>query len=271
MSYNNFKQVYWSKYIQGELEAQCVLAESCDYSFEGEIAHGEKLKILGLGRPTISTYTGGDIGSPESVVDSSVTLAIDQARYFNFKLGDIDKIQSTPGVMEALTREGCAALAEERDKFVAGLYADAGSTSSSTSVTTADHAKAALDAAFTYLWNNNVRASDEVSIIVTPWFYTLIKDKLTELYTDNVELINQGALSVYNGGKIKLSNNLHNDGTDDYMIVKTKRAVAFAGVISSTEAYRPQGDFADALKGLDVFGAKVVRPKEMYVLKAHNS
>ena len=70
---------------------------------------------------------------------------------------------------------------------------------------------------------------------------------------------------------VKISNNLHNDGTDDYLMVRTRRAVAFAGQISETEAYRPAGRFQDAVKGLDVYGAKVVRPNEMAAIKVHNS
>ena len=46
---------------------------------------------------------------------------------------------------------------------------------------------------------------------------------------------------------------------------------AHAGQINETEAYRPEGLFKDAVKGLDTYGAKVVRPKELYVVKAHNS
>ncbi len=46
MSYQNFKPDFWSKYIQGELGKLCVLHEDCDYTFEGEIKYGERIKIL---------------------------------------------------------------------------------------------------------------------------------------------------------------------------------------------------------------------------------
>ena len=68
---------------------------------------------------------------------------------------------------------------------------------------------------------------------------------------------------------LQFANNLYNDGTDDYMMIRTKRAIAFAGAIDETEAYRPESFFADAVKGLNVYGAKIVRPKELYVIKAH--
>ena len=130
-------------------------------------------------------------------------------------------------------------------------------------------AKAALDDAFVWLWNNDVKINDEVVITLTPWFYNLFKDSLTALYTDNVELIRKGVVGMYNAAMVKISTNLYNDGTDDYMMIRTKKAIAFAGQINETEAYRPEQLFKDAVKGLDTYGAKVVRPKELYVVKAH--
>ena len=53
------------------------------------------------------------------------------------------------------------------------------------------------------------------------------------------------------------------------MMIRTKKAIAFAGQINETEAYRPEQLFKDDVKGLDTYGAKVVRPKELYVVKAH--
>ena len=108
-----------------------------------------------------------------------------------------------------------------------------------------------------------------MTITVSPFFYQLFRDALTELKTNNDELIKKGVVGMYDNCKVKLSNNLYNDGTDDYMLVRTKRAIAFAGGIDETEAYRPESFFADAVKGLNVYGGKIVRPKELYVIKAH--
>lgn len=271
MAYSNFKQTFWSKHIQTQLEKNCVLLEDCDYSFEGEVKHGEKIKILGVGRPKIATYDGSDIGIAETVSDSSVDLLIDQAKYFNFMVDDVDKAQGTPGLMEALSMESSKALAQHRDSYVASLYKDAGKMSASTAVSDSQTAKRLVDEAFEELWTKGVKLGPDVTIILTPWFYNLFKDALTNIHTDNMELISKGIIGLYNGAAVKISNNLANDGTDDCMFVKTKRAIAFAGQIRSMEAYRPEGLFADALKGLDVYGAKVVKPEEMYVIKAHRS
>jgi len=271
MSYNNFKPTFWSKHIQHELEKFTVMVEDCNRKFEGELKYNEKVKILGVGRPTLGDYTGADIGAPENVEDSSVYLTAEKAKYFNFGIDDVDKAQAKPGLMEALMDESSRALAEARDSYVASKSVDAGAFSTSAAITTSTNAKKAVDDAFEELWSNGVKLKSEVVITICPWFYNLFKDKLTELYTNNVELIRKGIIGMYNGAMVKLSNNLYNDGTDDYIMIRTKNAIAFASQIQKTEAYRPQGLFCDAVKGLDVYGAKVVRPKEMFVIKGRKA
>jgi hypothetical protein len=46
-------------------------------------------------------------------------------------------------------------------------------------------------------------------------------------------------------------------------MIRAKRAIAFAQPLTHTEAYRPEKKFADAVKGFILYGAKVVRPKEI--------
>lgn len=264
MSYANFKPTIWSKHIQHELKKFTVLEGDCDYQFKGEVGKGKTVKILGVARPTIGDYTGAPIGAPEAVPDSSVFLAIDQAKFFNFAVDDVDEAQATEGLMSALMTESTRAMAEERDKYIASLAPQAGGKSAAAAITTSDAAKKAVDAAFVYLWDNGVSTKDQVDIYVTPWFYNLFKDRLVELKTDNDELIRKGILGLYNGAQVKMSNNLYNDGTNDHLIIKTRKAIAFASGIDEVEAYRPEELFSDAVKGLNTFGGKVVRPKEMY-------
>ena len=46
-------------------------------------------------------------------------------------------------------------------------------------------------------------------------------------------------------------------------LARTRRAIAFAEQLSEIEAYRPEKRFADAVKGLHLYGAKVVYPNEL--------
>src|SRR5574344_2188904 len=106
MIYSNFKPVVWSKYIQLELPKFTVFKQDCDFKFEEEAKQGKRVKILNVGKPTIKDYVPNtDIDSPERVPDASTYLDIDQYKYFNYGIDDIDKAQAQEGVMEALQTE----------------------------------------------------------------------------------------------------------------------------------------------------------------------
>lgn len=78
MAYENFIPTVWAEAINRELEKALVYAEGCNRQYDGEVkAMGDTVRILGVGRPTITTTTDKAItlSAPESVEDSSVTLA----------------------------------------------------------------------------------------------------------------------------------------------------------------------------------------------------
>lgn len=267
MAYTNFKQTFWSKHIQHELEKKAILAEYTNREFQGEAKHGNQVKILGVGRPSIGNYVGTDIGTPETVQDSSVFLTIDKAKYFNFMVDDIDKAQTVPGLMESLMEEATLAMALQIDSDIAALAVGAGAASASTQVTTAAGAKTLIDAAILSLRENDVQISADVVMELPPFMYQLMKDKYIELDTANSEMMKKGIMGFYDNVRVRVSNNLYNDGTDYYAMVRTKKAIAYVNQIDKVEPYRPEGLFSDAIKGLNVYGMKVVRPKELYAIK----
>ena len=269
MAYGQFKQTFWSKMIQHELEKKAILADFCNRKFEGEVEHGKTVKILGVGKPTIGTYAGTDIGAPENVGDTSVFLTIDQTPFFNFQVDDVDKAQSVPGLMEALMKEATIAMGLKVDSYIAEQAKNAGTLSATTEIKTAAAAKTAIDAGILTLRENDVPIGEEVVIEIPPWVYQLLKDKYIELDTANSEMMAKGIVGYYDSARVRVSNNLYNDGTDYYGMVRTKNAIAYANQIQKVEPYRPHGLFSDAVKGLNVFGAKVVRPKELYAIKCH--
>lgn len=234
-----------------------------------EAKFGNQVKILGVGRPSVGDYTGASIGDPEEVADSSVFLTIDKAKYFNFAVDDVDKAQSVPGLMEALMKEATKAMALTIDSHIASMAVNAGAFSGSLKIATAAEAKAAIDAGILNLREADVQIDDEVVMEIAPWMYQLLKDKYIELDTANSEMMKKGIVGYYDNVRVRVSNNLYNDGTDFYGMIRTKNAIAYVNQIDKVEAYRPATSFKDAVKGLNVFGSKVVRPKELYVIKAH--
>lgn len=272
MAYDNFKPVILAANILQDKQKLVTFATTCNTSYRGEAKLGRTVQINDIGRPTITPYVAGTpLGEPEVVAGDKVLLKIDQADSFNYMLNDIDDAQSAGDILKALSIGSARALAESEDNFIAKMCAtEAGSTKlEKSAITTSKAMKTAIDEGFEALWGNSVSHKDDVTMFLPPWAYTLFKDQLVELKTDNDELIAQGVLGTYNHAKIKLSNNLYNDGTDDYIIIKTHEAFAYVSGLDKVETYRPEKHFADAVRGLHTYGGKLVRPKELVVISAH--
>ena len=86
----NFKPMFWSKYCQTELKKDLILANWCDYQFEGELKLGERLKIVGAVRPTIQKYIPGKDLVIEHLGDNSQYLDVTEADAFSFDVDDVD-------------------------------------------------------------------------------------------------------------------------------------------------------------------------------------
>lgn len=285
MSYANFIPTVWNEQIDRELERLCVFVEDCNRKYEGKVKEkGESVKILGVGKPTIRSIAksarNNDIEAAEEIEDTSIIMQINQIRYFNYKIGDIDKAQAIGGVMEALQEETSEGLANEVDTYVANLakkdeavkiYATAPKVVSGTAGQGEVNVLDALDLAAQKLYENDVKQSTKIVATVTPRFFTKFRKDYASKDTDNSDILKNGKVAMYGNLTIKMSNNVAKartttDGDTDLIQVKTQRAIAFAKPLTHTEAYRPEKGFADAVKGFILFDAKIVRPKEMFIL-----
>lgn len=266
----NFKPMYWSKYCQTELKKDLILANWCNYQFDGEAKKGARLKIVGAVRPKIQTYIPGKDLEIENLGDNSQYLDINQYKAFAFEVDDVDRAQSVPGYLETEFDEAKEALAEDYDKFVGTLAkgALANMKSASTDISEETSPFATINAGLVKLYKNGVTTKTELAADLNPEHITLCREKLQSLFTDNVEYIKRGAVGKYNNCFLRMSNNLYNDGTNDWEMIRTKKAIAVANGIDKVEKARKEKGFADIIKGLHVYGGKLVRPKELYVILA---
>lgn len=272
MAYTNFIPAVWSEAINRELERQCVFAQDCNRIYEGEISRkGDSVHILGVGKPTIKSIeranASGEIDAAEEIEDTSTILTVNQIRYFNYKVGDIDKAQAVGGLMDALSKETSEGLANEMDKYIANMVLDsevAKLTSADTVITSAN-VLSTIDDAIEKLQENDVSFSGGVVMTVSPRFYKFFKQAYIGKDTDNSAMLENGKVAMYGNVTVKLSNNVakSNSGATDNIMIRTKRAIAFVNPLTHTEAYRPEKSFADAVKGFALFDGKVVRPKEI--------
>lgn len=268
----HFQQTIWSASILRSLQTITSLRNHCNFQYEKDSKNAKEVKILSVNRPTIRKYVPGTALVRESAGDGSQLLKLDQYYYFNFEVEDIVKAQSVPGLMEALTDEASQGLALEGDKYVAEVIkeaADGGEVASSTSIIslTNKNAMESVEAGFTKLYENNCKVTDTYYLEVAPAVFTTYRQQLTELSTNNPEILKKGAVGKINNAFVCIENCLAEGEGCYYNILRTDKAVAFAEQIEKVEHYRPEDAFTSAVKGLYVFGAKVVRPEEIYVLK----
>ena len=281
MSVQHFIQTIWSKKIQDDLEEKCKLVQDCTSEYEGDCKYAQTVKILAVGEPTIGNYIGQDI-TIEEMTDSSQDLVIDVQKYFAFEVKDVDKAQSVPGLPEKYQQKSMRKLALYREKFVGALVAGKAQSSAdeeagndtykpgATNVITAagktkGNIKTAIDDAIVMLREKNF---DDAGVIeIDPRSYKTFKDELIELKTANDELIKKGVVGQYDSYNVKSTNNVYRDGTHVYCIVRSDKAIAFAGQINEVEAGRMEKRFSDYIRGLDTYGAKIIAQDELVCVK----
>ena len=265
MAVTNFIQTIWSKKIQDDLELKCKLVDNCLREYEGDCKYARSVKILGVGEPTISAYSGTTPLNYERMSDRGQTLTIDQQYSFSFLVDDVDQAQSVPGLAEKYQEKAVHGLAVKRDAYIASLIKGVTTNVTTAEDNTREKIKAAIDEAIVALRERNF---DEEGVIeITPAVYNLFKNELITLSTNNPEYIKKGIVGVYDDFKVIMSNGLAKDSSYAYCCVRGKKAIAFAGQINEVEAGRHQDYFADYIRGLDTFGAKVIDEARIQVVK----
>lgn len=280
MSIRNFVPVVWCAQILENLNKAHVYVNLMNRDYEGEIKNfGDTVKINQLGRITVKEYVKGqDMEDPEAITGEQQTLVIDQARYINFEIEDIDNAQTNPKLMAEATAEAAYEMAEDSDEFAANLmYLGASADNAIGSddepvVITAENAYEKLVDLGVKLTKRNVRRTGRW-VVVPPEYegFMLKDDRFVKGGTDfTKEKLENGLVAKAAGFEIYVSNNVPNtDGAKYKIIAGTKQGASFAEQILKLEAYRPHKRFSDALKGLHVFGAKVVQKDCLAVLTAN--
>lgn len=285
MSLENFIPSVWAAKLLVALRTSLVYGQPgvINRDWEGEIRdQGDTVRINMVGDPTISDYTkNSDMSGPEALTDAQLTLRITQAKSFNFAVDDIDQLQQKPQVMgEASGRAGYG-LKKVADSFVASLYTDAASGnfigsdgSPKTDLATAGKAYEYLLALGTKLDESDTPEEGRW-VVIPPWYEEklLLDDRFVKSGTEGGEqrLLN-GQVKRAAGFNILKSNQVPTVSGDKFKVIAGhEMAWSYAEQIAKTEGYRPEKRFSDALKGLHVYGAKVLRPDNLAVLVANRA
>lgn len=273
MSLNNFIPVLWSARLLNTLNNAHVFANVVNTDYEGEIsAQGDQVKINSIGEVTISDYTkNSNLSDPEALDAVQTILEIDQAKSFNFQVDDIDAAQQKPKVMDSAMQEAGWGLANEADKLIAGFYTSAHAEVEKDKIVDdePENTYEVLAEAAEKLDEKNVPREGRW-VVVPPFFNAgMVLAGLMETAgsaSAEFEKAN-GYLTRLLGFDIWVSNNLTVSGGYTYGMAGSRKAISYAEQILDIEAYRPEKRFANAVKGLHVYGAKVVYPNALVRLK----
>lgn len=281
MAVDTFIPEVWSADLMVALRGAQVFGQTpvINRDYEGEISsYGDTVHIGSLGRPTVSTYQKNVTNiNPETLATTDQTLLVDQSKYFSFEVDDVDKRQARDGgrLLNQAADEAAFAVADVIDLFIAGLLTtNAGNVITPGTASTPDAAYKIILALKLTLDKAKVPTAGRW-VVVSPEFYALILQDNRFIdaaaYGSNTALLN-GEVGRILGFQVMVSMNLPQGtaGTapavSNFVVAGHGMATTFAEQISEIEAYRPQNSFGDAIKGLHLYGAKVVRPEALAVM-----
>lgn len=279
MAFANFIPEIWSARLLEHLDKTHVYANLMNRDYEGEIkAYGDTVHINQIGDITISSYTGEDIAAPEELDSTQTDLVIDQARSFNFQIKDLDNAQSNPKLMDAAMQRASYGINDAVDAYLADLLANGakntiGSNTTPIVPTSAD--------AYDYLVDLGVALTEANVptigrwVVVPAWYHgLLLKDeRFVGNGTDfSAAILQNGLVGAAAGFQVYISNNVPVTSSKNYKVLAgTAAAGSYAEQLVEMEAYRRESNFADAVKGLHVCGAKVVQPSALAMLVCSKS
>jgi hypothetical protein len=279
MAITRFKPEIWSANLLVALRKALVYAGPTvvNRDYEGEIRNaGDTVRITTVGDPTIGTYVPNVTAIvPEELTDAQRTLVVDQLKYWSFYVDDVDDLQALGNVMPQTMSRAAYKLADGVDQYVASLYTQvqtANVLNSGSAITLTALSTSAVED----FWNKIVLPLkvklDEANapydgrwMVIPPWAegYLLASSLFTRVdASGSDEALRNGIVGRGAGFDFLKSNNVPIPSGSDYIILSgTNDAISFAEQANKTEAFRPEAKFADAVKGLMIYGAKMLRPE----------
>lgn len=280
MSFETFIPEVWAAELLTSLKKSLVFAgpDVANRNYEGEISEaGDTVTINSISRPTIAPYVKNVTSiTPENLSTAQRKLTVDQAFYFAFEVDDIDRRQMAGDALPEAISEAGYGLADTADQYVEALIGASVASANAlttTSITTGALAYTNLIRLKVALDNANVPDDGRRYVVVPPWYHGLLLDEAKFVANpqnpDGAQALMNGQVGRAAGFSIKVSNNCALVTGDDYRVTAGHpMATAYAEQINSVKPYEPEDAFSDAIKGLHLYGAKVIRPTAVATLTA---
>jgi hypothetical protein len=267
MGLDTFIPSLWAGQLLSPLYKSLVFGSVVNRDYEGEIRQfGDSVRINEIGDINVNSYTKYGALTWQELSSAQKILLIDQAKSFSFAVDDIDMAQSKPKVMGEAMSRAAYAIADTIDQHIAGLYTDAGITLTATTVTTTN--VLSWIAKFGEELNDNNVPTAGRFLILPPGLVTKILLTVSGgVSTDAVpketspgQIANGFVGNIY-GFNILMSNNVQQSSAGVYQpLALVRQAISYAGQLAKIDAVKRESYFDEGIKGLYVYGSKVVRP-----------
>lgn len=273
MAIANFIPELWEAQMLERWENEKVFAALLDRHYEGIATKGNTVHITGVTPPSIKDYkAAGRTTSADAISDTGVDLLIDQEKNFDFYVDDIDRVQAA-GSLEDYTDAAADALVEDADQFIANLLVDEGAELPYVDLTTGDLAFNVFRDANKQLTKNKAPGAGRIAV-VNPEFAALLLGADSKLTSVDTSGDNGGLRTATIGGLLRFrvveSNNLP-ESDQPQAVFFHPTAAAYVSQIDTVEALRADNRIADRVRGLHVYGGKVVRPTGVLVFNSQGS
>lgn len=269
-----FKPELWSKLLLRDIMDYGVMLDCVNRNWEGEIKNqGDTVHIQAIGDINVSTYSDSTPITYQDPDGDSLTLLIDQQKYFAFKVNDIDKVQSNVELMTKYTNKSKKSIVNVKDAYLhsLGMAGAAAANQAGTTAVTPETIYGLLTDMFTLLSRSNALDKQGLGedgkrpfLILPPEVIAVIKksEEAKHATTLGDQTIRKGAIMQYAGFDIKQATTVKNS-SGFAILAGTAEGITYADQITKIESLRDKDSFGDYVRGLYVYGAKVVEPKAL--------
>lgn len=269
----NFIPEVFSKLLQAKFYSSSVLPNISNTDYEGEISgQGDKVVIRTVPAVTINDYAGSI--TTQELTTAKVELLIDKAKYYSFKVDDVLAAQADINLLESASSDAAEGMrVAVETQVLSSVVTGATTIGAQTTISASNILTSILDQA---------KALDELNIpeegrfiVLSPEFVSLLKQsELRQAYLtgDDTSPLRNGKVGVVDRFTVYQSNMLYTpgSGTDagyTHVLAGHPKAISFASQFTNTETVRMESTFGDQVRGLKVFGSKVVTPDALVVGK----
>ena len=276
----NFLPIIYSQKVQKFFRTASVVEDITNTDYAGEIeAYGDTVNIIKEPTISVASYTRGGQINIQNLADDQLQLTVDQANAFAFKVDDIEERQSHVNFEALATSSGAYALKDAYDEnVIAAMFSGAGTTVGSDGSGT-DTGFGTSETDPTDILANSAKRlhaadvpTDNRWFLGTPEFYEQLGQASAKLMDasvtgDGTSTLRNGSVldGQVNGFRLYMTNNFAASSTSNYFKVMFGHmsSTATANAIAKTEVVRDPDSFADIVRGLHVFGRKVLRTEAL--------